>query len=167
MSDKNIYPLETLRHSFAHLLAQAVQRTVDPHAQLGTGPSIEHGFYYDMKLSEDIEFGEKQLKELTKQIKQIAKEPQSFVLYECALSHGYEINSLTNQDFKDELLDKFKEAGEETISYYLNVVPVAVLDNLRNAQDGYAQMYREVSNFFVANGTIADDQAVMFLDLCA
>gem|GEM_PF-3451619 len=52
MSDKIDYPIEILRHSFAHLLAQAVQRTVDPLVQLGTGPSIEYGFYYDIHFSE-------------------------------------------------------------------------------------------------------------------
>lgn len=97
----------------------------------------------------------------------IAKEPQTYVRYDCALSHGYEINSLTNQNFKNELLDKFKLAGETDISYYLNVVPVAVLDNMRNTSDEYISMYRDVSAFFVANETISADQAVVFLDLCA
>jgi len=167
MSDKIDYPIEILRHSFAHLLAQAVQRTVDPLVQLGTGPSIEYGFYYDIHFSEWVEFGEKDLKNLTKQMRQIANEPQTYVRYDCALSHGYEINSLTNQDFKDELLDKFKAQGETEISYYLNVVPVAVLDNMRNTQDWYIDLYRKVSAFFVENGTITADQAVVFLDLCA
>ncbi len=100
-------------------------------------------------------------------MRQIANEPQTYLRYDCALSHGYEINSLTDQKFKDELLDKFKAKGETEISYYLNVVPAAVLDNMRNMQDGYIELYRKVSAFFVANGTITDDQAVLFLDLCA
>ena len=159
--------LSTLRHSTAHLLAQAVQRFVDPHAQLGTGPSTDDWFYYDIQFSDGIEFWEKDLKWLTKNLKMIAKEPQTYVRYDCALSHGYEINSLTNQNFKNELLDKFKLAGETDISYYLNVVPVAVLDNMRNTSDEYISMYRDVSAFFVANETISADQAVVFLDLCA
>jgi threonyl-tRNA synthetase len=113
------------------------------------------------------EFGEKQLKELTKSLKQVAKEPQIFVEYACTLEEGYEINNLTNQKFKNELLDKFKTQGETAITYYLNLVPQAVLDNLRNAQEGYATMYRSVSDFFKEKGTITDGQAVVFLDLCA
>lgn len=40
------------RHSLAHLLAQAVQQTVDPHVALGTGPAIDDGFYYDVLFNE-------------------------------------------------------------------------------------------------------------------
>ena len=159
--------LDTIRHSSAHLLAQAVQRTVDPYCDLGTWPATDTGFYYDIAFSEWVEFGEKQLKDLTKQLKMIAKEPQTFVRYDCVLSHWYEINSLTNQHLKNELLDKFKENGETNISYYLNVVPTGVLDNMRWSTDAYVEMYREVSKYFVDAWVIQDDQAVVFLDLCA
>jgi len=108
MSDKKEFPLSTIRHSCAHLLAQTVQRTIDPKTQFGTGPDTETGFYYDMAFSDGIEFGEKDIKELNKNLKQIMKEPQTFVKYACALDEGYEINKLTKQGLKDELLDKFK-----------------------------------------------------------
>lgn len=54
------------RHSLAHLLAQAIQQTVDAHVALGTGPAVDDGFYYDVFFSEGISFGEENLKELTK-----------------------------------------------------------------------------------------------------
>lgn len=54
------------RHSLAHLLAQAIQQTVDAHVALGTGPAVEDGFYYDVLLNEGIECKEENLKELTK-----------------------------------------------------------------------------------------------------
>ena len=47
------YPLSTLRHSVAHLMASAVQKLI-PGAQFGFGPSIEHGFYYDFDLPEQL-----------------------------------------------------------------------------------------------------------------
>jgi threonyl-tRNA synthetase len=145
----SLSPLETQRHSRAHLLAQAVQRYIDPAAQLGTGPWIDDGFYYDIGLSDSITFGEKDLKALTKSMHQIAKEPQTFVRYDCALADGYAINDLTGQSLKNELLDKFSSKGETEVSYYLNVVPRAVLDNLRGAQDGYQEMYEIVTEYFV------------------
>ncbi|MEI8008961.1 MAG: hypothetical protein WCI00_06310 [bacterium] len=40
------------RHSLSHVLAQAVQRALDPLAKLGIGPAIETGFYYDFIFSE-------------------------------------------------------------------------------------------------------------------
>lgn len=54
------------RHSLAHLLAQAIQQTIDPNVALGTGPAVEDGFYYDVLFSEGIIFGETEMKELTK-----------------------------------------------------------------------------------------------------
>ena len=47
----SLSPVETLRHSAAHLLASAVAELY-PGARFGTGPNIEHGFYYDIELPE-------------------------------------------------------------------------------------------------------------------
>lgn len=43
--------VEVLRHTTAHVLAQAVKRLY-PNVKLGIGPAIEHGFYYDFRLEE-------------------------------------------------------------------------------------------------------------------
>lgn len=165
--EKKIFPIETIRHSRAHLLAQAVQRYIDPSVQLGTGPAIDHGFYYDMLLSDTLTLSDKDLKGLTKNLRQVAKEPQTFVLYTTPITDAYSVNDLTNQTFKNELLDKFTARGDTKVTYYLNVAPRAVLDNLRGVQDGYQEMYARVTDFFVSNGTIDESQAVLFLDLCA
>ena len=45
------YELDTLRHSTAHLMAQAiVELYPEDNVQLGIGPTIEHGFYYDIDM---------------------------------------------------------------------------------------------------------------------
>lgn len=106
MNDQS-FPLSTQRHSLAHLLAQALQRYIDPTVQLGTGPALDTGFYYDVLFAEGITFSSDHLKDLTKKIQLLAKEPQSYVIYECPVAHGYEINALTGQTLKNELLDKF------------------------------------------------------------
>ena len=43
---ENKYPIETIRHSTAHVLAQAVKELF-PETKLGIGPNVENGFYYD------------------------------------------------------------------------------------------------------------------------
>ena len=48
------FPLSTLRHSVAHLMASAVERLY-PGVQFGFGPAIEHGFYYDFDLAQPLE----------------------------------------------------------------------------------------------------------------
>jgi len=65
-----------LRHSTAHVLAQAVQGLF-PAAKLGIGPPIENGFYYDFDVAEP--FHPDDLKRIEKRMQQIVKERQSFV----------------------------------------------------------------------------------------
>jgi threonyl-tRNA synthetase len=64
-----------LRHSTAHVLAQAVQ-SLFPAARLGIGPPVENGFYYDFDVREP--FHPDDLKRIEKRMQQIVKERQSF-----------------------------------------------------------------------------------------
>ena len=81
MTEGNIDLVLRQRHSLAHVLAQAVQQIIDPHVSLGTGPAVEHGFYYDMLFSDNIKITEDDLKILTKTMQGIIKMNQQFVLY--------------------------------------------------------------------------------------
>ena len=65
-----------VRHSTAHVMAQAVQG-VFPDARLGIGPPVEHGFYYDFDVAEP--FKPDDLKRVEQRMQQIMKERQSFV----------------------------------------------------------------------------------------
>ncbi|WP_026876048.1 threonine--tRNA ligase [Jiangella gansuensis] len=67
---------DILRHSTAHVMAQAVQELY-PQAKLGIGPPVENGFYYDFDVAEP--FTPDDLKSIEKKMQQIVKERQSFV----------------------------------------------------------------------------------------
>src|SRR5690606_32784350 len=67
--------LEVLRHSAAHVLAQAVQE-VNPAARLGIGPPITDGFYYDFDV--ETPFTPEDLRALEKVMTRIVKEGQAF-----------------------------------------------------------------------------------------
>ncbi|SDU72967.1 threonine--tRNA ligase [Jiangella alkaliphila] len=67
---------DILRHSTAHVMAQAVQ-ALYPEAKLGIGPPVENGFYYDFDVAEP--FTPDDLKSIEKKMQQIVKERQSFV----------------------------------------------------------------------------------------
>jgi threonyl-tRNA synthetase len=67
--------LNILRHSTAHVLAQAVQ-DLFPQAKLGIGPPIENGFYYDFDVPEA--FTPEDLKKIEQQMRQIVKQGQRF-----------------------------------------------------------------------------------------
>jgi threonyl-tRNA synthetase len=67
--------LAVLRHSAAHVLAQAVQQ-VNPDAKLGIGPPVTDGFYYDFDV--DTPFTPEDLKALDKAMSRIVREGQTF-----------------------------------------------------------------------------------------
>ena len=64
-----------LRHSTAHVLAQAVQ-DLFPHAKLGIGPPVENGFYYDFDVPEP--FGPDDLKAIEQRMRAIVRQDQRF-----------------------------------------------------------------------------------------
>lgn len=89
-----------IRHSAAHVLAQAVQELF-PQAKLGIGPPITDGFYYDFGI--DHAFTPEDLTALEKKMKQIIKEGQRFSrrVYESVEEAQAE---LANEPFKLELV---------------------------------------------------------------
>ena len=88
-----------LRHSTAHVLAQAVQ-SLFPAARLGIGPPIENGFYYDFDVPEP--FHPDDLKRIEKRMQQIVKERQSFTRR--AVTEDQARAELSAEPFKLELI---------------------------------------------------------------
>ncbi|MFT4260143.1 threonine--tRNA ligase [Microbacterium sp.] len=68
--------LSILRHSTAHVLAQAVQR-INPQANLGIGPPVTDGFYYDFGV--ETPFTPEDIKAISKEMQRIVREGQRFV----------------------------------------------------------------------------------------
>lgn len=68
--------LDILRHSAAHVAAQAVQ-SINPEAKLGIGPPITDGFYYDFDV--EVPFAPEDLKAIDKAMERIIKQGQRFV----------------------------------------------------------------------------------------
>ena len=91
--------LNVLRHSAAHVLAQAVQQ-VNPAAKLGIGPPIANGFYYDF----DVEnpFTPDDLKALEKAMQRIVNEGQTFARR--VVSDDAAREELSDEPFKLELI---------------------------------------------------------------
>lgn len=114
--------LYKLRHSAAHLMAQALTELY-PGVKLSIGPPIENGFYYDVDLpapikEEDLEKVEKRMKELSKLDQRIVRkvvankeEAKKVILEECTLGQGEEVAL-----YKLELLDAIP--GDEEVSFY-------------------------------------------------
>ncbi len=100
--------LAVLRHSAAHVLAQAVQQ-VNPQARLGIGPPITDGFYYDF----DVEhpFTPEDLRELEKVMARIVKEGQTFRRVDVTEAEAREIEK--DEPYKLELIGLKGDAGSD------------------------------------------------------
>ncbi|WP_455132811.1 threonine--tRNA ligase [Microbacterium aurum] len=92
--------LAILRHSTAHVLAQAVQR-IRPQANLGIGPPITDGFYYDFGV--DDPFTPEDLKAIKKEMERIVRENQRFVRR--VVTEDEARAEMADEPFKLELID--------------------------------------------------------------
>ena len=100
--------LDVLRHSAAHVLAQAVQQA-NPDAKLGIGPPIRDGFYYDFDVAEP--FTPEDLKALEKAMQKIINEGQTFVRRE--VSDEDALAELKDEPYKCELIGLKGGAGAD------------------------------------------------------
>ena len=98
-----------LRHSTAHVLAQAVTQLY-PGAKFSVGPAIENGFYYDFDLPDGETFQEDDLGRIEKQMKEIVKANQPFIRSEHTPDEARQL--FADQPYKIEIIDRVVAAGE-------------------------------------------------------
>ncbi|MDA7548029.1 threonine--tRNA ligase [Acidimicrobiia bacterium] len=118
LTKKDIQSLSILRHSSAHLLAQAVLNLY-PGTLYGVGPDIEDGFYYDFLFKENI--SDADLPKIEKEMLKLSKANQQFTKSTQTKSNAMEL--FKNQQFKMELIDSADETeGVEgsKVSLYSN-----------------------------------------------
>ena len=101
---------EVLRHSTAHVLAQAVLR-LWPGAKYAIGPVIENGFYYDFELPDGARFSDDDLGRIEAEMRTIMAEDQPFVRHEHALGEGLAI--FADQPFKREIIEAVESGADE------------------------------------------------------
>ena len=116
---------EVLRHSTAHVLAQAVLR-LWPGAHFAIGPVIDDGFYYDFTLPGDARFSDDDLARIEATMREIIAEDQPFVRAEHDVSEGRAL--FAEQPYKLEIIDAVTSGADEvdapadstTLSTYKN-----------------------------------------------
>lgn len=108
--DNSLDSLEVLRHSTAHLMAQAI-KSLYPDAKFFVGPNVKEGFYYDFKTSSEI--GEGDLKEIEKEMLSLAKKKYPIEKYEISMDEAKE--KFKNDHLK---LTVMQRIPSETVSIY-------------------------------------------------
>ena len=118
--------LEVLRHSTAHVLAQAVL-ALYPGATFSIGPPIEDGFYYDFDLPDDQTFSDEDLEEISSKMKEIVGRKQPFIRSEVERDEANRL--FADHPYKLEILD-----GEAD-------------DPMSGPDDGVITTYRNTDDF--------------------
>jgi threonyl-tRNA synthetase len=121
--------LAVLRHSAAHVLAQAVQE-VNPTAKLGIGPPITDGFYYDFDV--DVPFTAEDLKAIEKVMGRIVKEGQTFRRWDVTEAEARA--ELREEPYKLELIGlKGDPAAADGASVEVGLGGLSIYQNVRGA----------------------------------
>ncbi len=106
-SDKS---LEIIRHSTAHLMAQAISELYS-NAKFFVGPVVDKGFYYDFKVDEKI--GEEDLKTIESKMKELIK--KKFKIEKYSISRDEALNKFANDNLKLQVLSRITD---EEVSIY-------------------------------------------------
>jgi threonyl-tRNA synthetase len=109
MAKKTAVDVGAMRHSLAHIMADAVQR-LWPEAKFGVGPVVENGFYYDIDLGE-TKISEDDFKKIEKEMRSIIKADSDFVKTVSSVDKAIDWAVKNNQPYKQELLNDLKRAG--------------------------------------------------------
>ena len=119
--------LEILRHSSAHVLAQAVQ-ALNPQAKLGIGPPVTDGFYYDFDVAEP--FSPEDLSALEKEMQRIVKSGQRFIRR--VVSADEALVELAEEPYKCELvgLKDSAASGDQGESVEVGAGELTMYDNV-------------------------------------
>ncbi|EOH7943207.1 threonine--tRNA ligase [Campylobacter jejuni] len=104
--DNSKESLEVIRHSCAHLMAQAI-KSLYPEAKFFVGPVIEDGFYYDFRVESKI--GEEDLVKIEKKMKELAEAKIEISKYEITKSEA--LAKFQNDDLKQEVLLRISDGA--------------------------------------------------------
>ena len=104
--------LQILRHSAAHIMAQAV-KSIFPEARIGIGPAIENGFYYDFDVARP--FTDDDLEKIEAKMKEITSQKLRFSRQDVPRDEAINFFSGLGEKYKVELLEEFTDP---VVSYY-------------------------------------------------
>ena len=113
ITNKDDKALEVIRHSTAHLLAQATQQLY-PKAQVTIGPVIDNGFYYDFAYKDG--FSEQDLAKIEKKMNAIVKQNLPIERMEMSRDDAVEFFKSMGEHYKAEIIESIPT--DETLSLY-------------------------------------------------
>lgn len=118
ITSKNEEGLFVLRHSTAHVLAQALRRLYGANMQYTIGPVIENGFYYDFEFPAGVKVSVEDFPKIEAEMAKIVAEDLPFTRTDVAPDAAKAALKEQSQRFKDEIISELEAGGEKTVSLY-------------------------------------------------
>ena len=119
LSDDALY---LLRHSCAHVMAEAIQ-VIIPEAQLVYGPPTDNGFYYDISFPEDRMLSATDFEAIEAEMARIIKEDRPFTRYDLSADEGMKKLKEEGSKYKIDNAERAIAAGSEALSWYATGEP--------------------------------------------
>ncbi len=114
--------LELIRHSCAHVMAEAIQR-IRPEAKLVYGPAIDNGFYYDISFEESDPLSSEEFEVIEKEMHDIIKEDRPFTRYDLNPKDGMIKLRNEGSKYKIDNAERAIEAGSNLLTWYATGEP--------------------------------------------
>jgi threonyl-tRNA synthetase len=115
LTDRDPDALMVLRHSTAHVMAEAIQR-LWPDVKLAYGPPLETGFYYDMAL--DAPISSNDFPRIEAEMEKIVKEDRPFTRYELSVDDGMKRLETEGNKYKIDNAQRAATGGARCLSWY-------------------------------------------------
>ena len=129
--------LPLLRHSIAHIMAEAVMNLF-PGTKVAIGPAVEHGFYYDFDLPTSIT--QDDLARIEKEMRRLLSTPQNFVKEVIDRQEALEL--FKDQQYKCELINDLPQDAEISIYRSGNFVDLCKGPHVANSKEINAQSFK-------------------------
>ena len=129
--------LPLLRHSIAHIMAEAVMNLF-PGTKVAIGPAVEHGFYYDFDLPTSIT--QDDLARIEKEMRRLLSTPQNFVKEVIGRQEALEL--FKDQPYKCELINDLPQDAEISIYRSGNFVDLCKGPHVANSKEINAQSFK-------------------------
>jgi len=118
-----------MRHSTAHVMAEAIQR-IAPGAQLVYGPPVEQGFFYDIAFPEDRSLSADDFEDIEHEMAKIVQEDRPFQRYEMPVDEGMRKLEQEGSKYKIDNARRAVDAGSDRLSWYATGQPGEAWEDL-------------------------------------
>src|ERR1044071_2143917 len=118
ITDRDPDGLYVMRHSSAHVLAQALRHLYGKELQYTIGPVIENGFFYDFEFPKGASVSAEDLAKIEAEMQKIINQDLPFQREDVEPASARQRLHGESQRFKDEIITELEHAGEKTVSLY-------------------------------------------------